>query len=168
MRLAVAAKHAGRIAEELAPMCDRIEIAGSIRRRRPECHDIDIVLMPKHGMQQKIRARCLRSSPAVNCDGDDNLQFVIRGGVQVDIYYVVPATPDMFQRNPTPWGTRLLCRTGSKQFNIWIVKQAAQQGLYWNPYWGLYRAGLNVAAETEEEIFSALRIPFIKPEDRER
>jgi DNA polymerase (family 10) len=167
MNLAKARRHAEHIFSELSPMCARIEIAGSIRRQRPMVNDIDIVLMPKPGFQQAIRTRCLKNHPKVLVDGTDNLQIVLNG-IQVDIYYVVPPSPDMFLRNPLPWGTRLLCRTGSKQFNIWFASEAAARGMHWNPYWGLYRAGLNIAAETEEEMFAAMRIPYIAPKDREK
>ncbi len=37
---------ADQVKNKLAPFCERIEIAGSIRRRRPFVHDIDIVAIP--------------------------------------------------------------------------------------------------------------------------
>ncbi len=41
--LAIAAK----IRTELEPFCDRIEIAGSIRRKKPNVKDVEIVAIPK-------------------------------------------------------------------------------------------------------------------------
>lgn len=38
---------ANAVRDELAPGCQRIEIAGSIRRRKPEIGDIEIVCIPK-------------------------------------------------------------------------------------------------------------------------
>lgn len=38
---------AGKIIEELAPACDRIGLAGSLRRGNDEVHDIDLVVLPK-------------------------------------------------------------------------------------------------------------------------
>lgn len=38
---------ATRIKAELQPHCERIEIAGSIRRNKPEVKDIEIVAIPK-------------------------------------------------------------------------------------------------------------------------
>jgi len=35
------------IKEMLAPYCERIEIAGSVRRKKPYCKDIEIVAIPK-------------------------------------------------------------------------------------------------------------------------
>jgi len=43
----VARTVAQKIVEELRPACDRIEIAGSLRRGNPAVHDIDLVLLPK-------------------------------------------------------------------------------------------------------------------------
>src|SRR5271170_871003 len=42
----VARAVARKIVEELRPVCDRIEIAGSLRRGNPAVHDIDLVLVP--------------------------------------------------------------------------------------------------------------------------
>ena len=47
MRLETAQPIAKRVKEELTPHCERIEIAGSIRRGKPIVHDIDIVLIEK-------------------------------------------------------------------------------------------------------------------------
>ena len=47
MNLQQAQQIAERIKSELAPHCDRIEIAGSIRRKKPEVKDIEIVCIPK-------------------------------------------------------------------------------------------------------------------------
>lgn len=38
---------AERLRDELAPYCERIEIAGSIRRRKPTVHDIEFVAIPR-------------------------------------------------------------------------------------------------------------------------
>ena len=35
------------------PYCERIEIAGSVRRRRPQVNDIEIVCIPKTIVQQR-------------------------------------------------------------------------------------------------------------------
>src|SRR5260370_33186403 len=42
---------ARRIVDELRPACDRIEIAGSLRRGSNTVHDVDIVLLPKEGRE---------------------------------------------------------------------------------------------------------------------
>ena len=47
MKLDQAQEIAEKVKEELAPHCFRIEIAGSIRRRKSEVKDIEIVAIPK-------------------------------------------------------------------------------------------------------------------------
>lgn len=44
--LAAARAIAEQVRKALAPACERIEIAGSVRRERPEVHDIEIVAIP--------------------------------------------------------------------------------------------------------------------------
>jgi DNA polymerase (family 10) len=48
LSLKVAEDLAARIAAELAPVCERIEIAGSIRRRRETVGDIELVCIARH------------------------------------------------------------------------------------------------------------------------
>jgi len=168
MQLATARKYAEGIVEQLAPMCERVEIAGSIRRDRPECNDIDLVVMPKRGMLPHIRRRCLQSRPHIREDGNEQLKITLNNGVRVDVYYVPVPEPDMFIRQEPPWGTRLLMRTGSERFNRWFAYAAGQKFLHWNPYFGLYRGQRCVACATEQDMFNAIDVPYIKPEDRER
>ena len=47
MILSTASNYADQIVEWLTPYCERIEIAGSIRRARPEVNDIDLVVIPR-------------------------------------------------------------------------------------------------------------------------
>lgn len=49
MDFPTALKYAGHIVAWLHPFCVRIEVAGSVRRRRPWCNDIDLVVIPKFG-----------------------------------------------------------------------------------------------------------------------
>ena len=47
MQLEKAEKIARKYVDLLAPFCERIEIAGSTRRKKPEVGDIEIVCIPK-------------------------------------------------------------------------------------------------------------------------
>jgi len=163
-----ASKMADRIVELLAPMCDRIDVAGSIRRLRQTVNDIDLVVLPSPGRRRDIRARCLASRPLVITDGDEILSFQLHNGLQIDVFFATHECKELYSTNPCTWGTRLLCRTGSKQFNIWLATKAQDAGMHWNPQHGLYSGTQCVAAAEEADIFTALKLDYINPEDRER
>lgn len=173
---------AERIRAQLAPMCERIEIAGSLRRQRPNVNDIDLVILPKAGQLDAIKARCEQRCKVVK-DGEQN--YIVRlpvskatgghssilsqDGLQLDIFFARPAVKDLLQTVPGNWGTLLLCRTGSTAHNIFLVEHAKRLGLTWNPYKGVEDAdGYVIASESELEIFQALGLEFIAAERRER
>ena len=161
-------KIADRIKAELAPMCERIEIAGSLRRGREHVNDIDFVILPKPGQVAAIKARCEKRCQVV-VGGEQNYIVRLPTGLQVDIFFARHATQDMFQRVPSNFGTLLLCRTGSKEHNIYLVEHAKTRGFTWHPYAGVKDAeGFVIASETEKEIFDMLALPFIAPANRER
>jgi DNA polymerase (family 10) len=168
MNLSDADSNASRIVEILRPFCTRIEIAGSIRRRRPIVNDIDLVILPDPGKLEEIRARCLQSKPFILENGDQNLLFRLKNGIQIDIFFAYPSGGDLFQAVPGNFGSLLLCRTGSKAFNIYFATLARDKGLHWNPYRGIVENQEVIASETEESLFEAVSLPFISPEARER
>ncbi|MHB8520691.1 MAG: hypothetical protein ACYDH9_08025 [Limisphaerales bacterium] len=172
MTLEFGEKLASRIAAELQPLCERIEVAGSIRRRRTNVNDIDLVILPKPGKLPAIKTRCSERCAAV-IDGPQNTIFRLAlpngGDVQIDLFFARPAIKDLFQEIPSNFGAILLCRTGSKEHNIYLVEHAKKIGLKLNPYGGVFdEEGYCLAAATEEEIFTALNLDFIPPESRDR
>jgi DNA polymerase/3'-5' exonuclease PolX len=184
MNLAPAQALAQKILAQLAPHCHKIEIAGSIRRQRPEVNDIDLVILPKPGELKAIKARCLKNCHPVT-DGDQN--FIVRfpataagqlANFQIDIFIARSAERDLVATEPGNWGSLLLCRTGSKEHNIWLVQRAESLGLRWHPYRGVYgppcwpevresARAICLASETEEDIYHLLQLDFIPPEHRE-
>ena len=162
-----ARKYAEHIVGELAPMCTRIEIAGSIRRRKPMVGDIDLVIEPKPGQLRGIKQRCLQGGPMVMADGELNYLLMMVGNIQLDIFFARPAVPDLLDPRPPNFGSILLCRTGSKEHNIWLISQAKANGCAWLPYEGVMKNGRIIAAETEQDSFKEIWINYVKPEHRE-
>jgi DNA polymerase/3'-5' exonuclease PolX len=167
MKLEAAQRIAEKIKGALAPFCDRIEIAGSIRRQRPEVGDIDIVCQPKgEAGKQAIAARCLQGATFLK-GGEQYLVFTLANGLQLDLWFAHAATGDLLGNGtPDNWVTLLICRTGSMEFNIELAKLAHSYGLHWNPHSGLYRNGEWLYVPTEEAFFDALGMAYVKPEDR--
>jgi len=170
MTLAFAQRCADRIADWLGPYCDRLEIAGSIRRCRHHPNDVDIVAIPKvetgrdlFGKElaprnlaaEAVHARATAERWVVDGSGDACIT-VYHACVQVDLFW---ATQDT-------WGTVLLCRTGSKEHNIWLAELAKGAGGKWHPHRGLYLRG-KIYAATEDEIYAALGLDPIPPSRRE-
>ena len=172
MNLRTATGVAGAIVVTLRPLCGRIEIVGSIRRRCPEVGDIDLVILPKDGDDRAVRQRLRRNcNPVTDGQQSTTLRMPMSGpwpGVQIDVWFARPETSDLFGATPTNWGSLVLCRTGSKEHNIRMVQEAKKKGFRWQPHEGLFdqATGDLIASETEERIFEALEMPFVKPEDR--
>lgn len=157
-----------RIEQALLPMCERLVAAGSIRRRRVEVNDIDFVILPKPGMDAPVRERIKQGKEVIR-DGTDVMIVKLANGVQVDFFFARAQYKDLLEPRPGNFGSLLLCRTGSKEHNIYLIEVAKAKGMRWQPHEGIYDAkGKLIASETEEEIFQALGLEFVEPENRER
>lgn len=177
--LPVAEKIAERVAAELTPLCERLEIAGSIRRRRPYCGDIDLVLLPKcQANVDRIIERCAKNA-TLEKRGEQYVVLTLKNGFQLDLWFahaIEVQAGDLFDAPkysaPGNFGMLLLARTGSARHNIWLATVATAKGMHFNPHRGIQKnAGKTsrvIAATEETEIFSALGLAFIPPEKRER
>ena len=177
MQLATAQSIAGKIVAELSPFCAQIEVAGSIRRCRPEVNDIDLVVLAKPGMEPAMRERIHRHTRPIQ-DGPQNLIVELRRPMpfQLDVFIARPAQTDLFYSVPSNWGSLLICRTGSREHNIWLVERAKRLGRRWNPYAGVFipiqlwgnPSEKCIASATEADVFAALDLAWIEPQKRER
>ena len=197
MKLYDAMTLAERVQRELLPYCLKCEIAGSIRRGRPEVGDIDLVILPKvstspRSMVEQIKARCKERCRVIT-DGKQNFicAMKVKSGLdgvsphheefQMDIFFAHNGVEDLLAPQPTNLGSLLLCRTGSKEHNIMLCARAKSMDMHWNPYQGLfaggmweldgqdstYKGGTLIASETEEKIYEALGLKWISPALRE-
>ena len=145
---------ATEVITRLAPYCQCIEVAGSVRRRKPFPADIDFVLIPSDLWNLSQQVKGLGS---VIMSGD-KLKRINHNGVQVDLYYATPAT----------WATLLLIRTGSKENNIRLATLAKKRGWHLAASGdGLFNEnGQRVAGDSEESIYKALGLPYQEPWER--
>jgi DNA polymerase (family 10) len=90
--------------------------------------------------------------------GETKSSIVTTGGLQVDLRVIYRQA----------WGAALIYFTGSKAHNIRIREMAVRKGLKLNEY-GLFRAksGKLLAAETEQDVYERLGLPYIEPTLRE-
>jgi len=154
MELEHAKKIAKKVLERVSPYCSKIEVAGSVRRGKPQVNDIDFVLIPSDPGNLTHEIMGLGPSTAAG----DKLKRVKFDDVQVDFYYATPET----------WATLLLIRTGSKESNIRLASLAKKKG------WrlaasgdGLFNEkGQRIAGDSEESIFEALGLLYQEPWQR--
>ena len=176
---------AKKIVTALAPFCERIEIAGSLRRNRPMVGDIEIVAMPKVEVVEKrdLFGCVVESQKVVPLH-----KFLVERGTELikgkkpDAKYkqfqVLPqyggCMVDLFMpASPEHWGSGMFIRTGSHKFNMWVMNVRAPEvgvrfegGLiYKNP--AFLRGGPVCETPEEGDVFEALEMDFVPPEDRD-
>jgi DNA polymerase (family 10) len=141
------------------PGVDRIEPAGSLRRRKETVGDVDILVTGS--APEAALARFVEHPRVVEVLGHgENKASVKIGheGLQVDLRALAPES----------FGAAWQYFTGSKQHNISLRNRAVKMGFKLSEY-GLFRAAdeARVASRTEEEIYRGLGLDWIPPELRE-
>jgi len=145
----------------------RMLVVGSIRRGKAEVGDIDIVV-EKDSLQWDAMRWVFDIAPVIEVDkGGAEMLACTYKGQHVDLYRAHPATATA----PSNWGSLVICRTGSKNFNIWLAGTAKKMGRRWQPHEGIYRLFPDgserlIASATEEDVFAAVGWSYVKPEER--
>ncbi|MCH8812160.1 MAG: DNA polymerase/3'-5' exonuclease PolX, partial [Gemmatimonadetes bacterium] len=153
-----------------APGVERIEVAGSYRRRKDTIGDVDLLVqaeLPAPAVMEHFTA--FGSVEKVVAAGDTRGSVVLRSGLEVDLR-VIPARS---------FGAALHYFTGSKEHNVAVRQIAQRQGLRVNE-WGVFRMpegvdpadvgkedGERVAGETESSVFEVLGMGWVPPVLRE-
>jgi DNA polymerase (family 10) len=138
------------------PNVGRVVVAGSYRRRKETVGDLDILVTCAKGQETVNRFVEYDEIAKVVAKGSTRATVLLRSGIQVDLR-VVP------ERS---YGAALHYFTGSKAHNIAIRKIGQARGLKINEY-GVFRDGKRLGGRSEEEVFAAVRLPYIEPELRE-
>lgn len=147
---------ANKIAKQLKPFCNRIEVAGSIRRGKSNPRDIDLVLVSKtEGNKEKIKG--LLSKEGKFLEGGSHEMFFNIDGIDMQLFFTIPEE----------WGATLLAYSGKKGSNIGLRMVAMRKGLKLTNH-GLFRKsdGKKLAGKTEKEIYEALGRHYKEPQDR--
>ena len=170
MNLPFAEACAQRLVAWLQPFCERIAIAGSVRRRKAAPSDIDLVVIPKHLEERDIfgAIQCKRNVTWSEIDRRITAEKweLLRAGADIVSWRAKGVQVDVFWADASTWGTVLVCRTGSAEHNVWLAQYAKARGGKWHPQIGLY-LGNHRVSETEDAIYRALGLNPIPPERRE-
>jgi DNA polymerase (family 10) len=152
------------VAEQIAdalrstPGADRVEVAGSLRRRADSVKDLDIVATTA---DPPAMIAALTGHPlvdAVQSSGEVGARVVLHSGMTIDLKVVAP---DQF-------GNVLQHFTGSKNHNVALREAAVRRGLHVSEYGILDDAdGQTLRCATEEAVYERLGMAWIPPELRE-
>ena len=150
---------ANEIKRELAGLdyVFRVEVAGSIRRRKETVGDIDILVTtnkPNEVMDYFIGIDLVDD---VVVKGPTKSTVRLKeNGIDVDLR----AFEDEI------FGSALMYFTGSKETNVELRRIAIAKGLKLSEY-GIFKGDKLLSGRTEEEIFKTLGMEYIEPELRE-
>ncbi len=139
-----------------APGLQRVEVAGSYRRRAETVGDIDILVTAKKAGPVADRFVAYPDVRQVLAKGDTRSSVVLASGLQVDLRVVPDAS----------YGAALYYFTGSKAHNVAVRTEAVRRKLKINEY-GVFQGARRIAGRTEEDVFKAMRLRWIPPELRE-
>jgi DNA polymerase (family 10) len=178
--IAFLAQHAGRflypVAEEEAshmysvlkelPEIVRLQVAGSLRRRRETIGDIDMVVSVADSASEDVRSRIMdvfTSQPSVQAitgKGETKSSVVLSSGINMDLRVV----------NDSQFPYTLHHFTGSKEHHIPLRRRALSMNMTINDY-GLFKGKephLELVPCTDEtDIYAALGMTYVEPELRE-
>lgn len=160
MKLEQALEIAEKVKALLAPHCERIEIAGSIRRKKPDVKDIEIVAIPKPfdtGLFESGIATVVNQWQKVKGELPCKYtQRILPEGIKLDLFFAERGN----------WGLIYAIRTGSAEYSHkvlateWVKRGYKSEGGY------LVDNGKQIAVPEEEDLFRRIGVPFKAPELR--
>ena len=170
--LATAEAVAQELMELLAPTCERIAVAGSIRRQRPDPSDIELLCIPKPTesmiFYQDALDQFIRGVPQVLTLRPNRRGGYTYGLLNKLLLHIESGIPvDVFSTNERNWGLSLLVRTGPAEWNIRYMARLKALGRAGHAYGGVtLEDGTDLACPTEEIAFSAAGWNWIEPSER--
>ena len=135
----------------------KIGVAGSVRRRKETCRDLDIVLGIEDSSRIPDLIRSWNGFLSMNSSWEDRVTFTAEGDVEVDVSIV----------KPEEFPFALLATTGSKPHYAGLKSVASKLGLRLSRDGLFSGTGKSQAATSEVDIYEALGMEYIRPELRE-
>ncbi len=157
------------IVDALRPACHRIEIAGSLRRKKETVGDIEIVAVP-------VSRRDLFGNPDPKVTALDVLLSELgvtfaKEGPKYKQFSWDGAQVDLFLANPVTWGVIFMLRTGSAHFSRRMVTPKMWGGLMPDDLHveggQVWRRGEALYTPEETNLFDLWGMQYIAPEQRD-
>lgn len=169
MELLRARSIAERWVGRLAPYCERINVAGSIRRKRPKVGDIEIVCIPKiitvpNGLFDKKAIRdpgfVGALEDVLRLKGDSlvgkYMQYNLPEGIKLDLFTATEAN----------WGTILLIRTGDRDYSKYFMGTLLPRHGYKQRDGYVWRGNKIIPVSEESDVFALVDAAYVSPEHR--
>lgn len=160
MEYSKAKKIADNVVDQLAPFCERIEIAGSIRRKKPEVKDIEIVCIPKPydtGLFESGIATVVNKWEKVKGELPCKYtQRILPQGIKLDLFFAAVDN----------WGLIFAIRTGSAEFSHKVLASTWVKRGCKSIDGKLTHNGEIIPVREEIDLFRILRLDYVDPEER--
>lgn len=175
------------ICEMMDRGCERLIIAGSIRRQKPTVGDIEILYVPR---LVPAKQSLDLFAPAFDNMADQEIAALEAGGfltrrlningsetfgpkIKLMEHAESGIPVDLFATTVASWWSYLVCRTGPKESNIAICEAAKRKGWKWSPFVGFERFITGDAGETEtyyptseKDVFDFAGLQYHEPRRR--
>jgi len=152
---------ADELIDVLKPYCVKIEIAGSLRRKKEQVKDIEICIVPENPN------KAFNELGKFLLNHDKNFKYSKNGSRYKQFRYK-GCQIDLFIAKPDNWGLIFLMRTGSAAFSTHALaswKKASGGGYSKDGY--LYNSKDEIVFTYEEtDVFKLCKMDFVEPELR--
>jgi DNA polymerase/3'-5' exonuclease PolX len=168
MKVTVAQKIAEQLKSELLPYCDRIEIAGSIRRSKPEVKDIELVCITKKEQASLFDLPEMMQPIKEFVDIVNKYERVKGSAIGKYTQRILPEgiKLDLFTATKDNWGLIYAIRTGSADYSHYILATRWVKLGYISKNGFLHKDGKIIPVQEEQELFDLLKMPWIEPHKR--
>lgn len=136
---------------------ERVEIAGSYRRRKETVGDLDILVCGNNSKKIMNYFNNYEDVSKVLASGETKSTVILNDGIQVDLRLIEKES----------YGSALQYFTGSKEHSVKLRKIGQDQGLKINEY-GVFEKEKRIGGKEEKDIYEILDFPYIEPELREQ
>lgn len=155
---------ANKTLQELAPYCERLEIAGSIRRKKPEVKDIEIVAIPKpygDGLFEDGLAAIVNQWDKVKGEmiygKVKYTQRILPTGIKLDLFFAEPGN----------WGLIYAIRTGSANYSHKVLASGWVKRGYKSKDGYIHSGDRKIDTPEEEDLFKIANVEWVEPKYRE-
>ena len=163
MKLQDAHSIAVKTLELIRPHCYRCEIAGSIRREKPEVKDIEIVAIPRPyqgGLFEDGLASVINKWEKVKGEMEYGkvkyTQRILPEGIKLDLFFAEPEN----------WGLIFAIRTGSAEYSHKVLASSWVKAGYVSRDGYLWHGRDKYNCREEEDLFRRIGIKWVEPKYR--